>query len=35
MGMLGEYISRVSENVKNRPTYIVKNSNIASLEENH
>jgi len=35
MGMLGEYVSRMSENVKNRPTYVVKNSNIASLEDNN
>ncbi len=34
MGMLGEYISRMSENVKNRPTYVVKKSNIQALENN-
>ncbi len=34
MGMLGEYISRMSENVKNRPTYVVKQSNIQALENN-
>jgi dolichol-phosphate mannosyltransferase len=33
IGILGEYLGRVSENVKNRPTYIVKNSNIQTLIE--
>jgi dolichol-phosphate mannosyltransferase len=33
IGILGEYLGRVSENVKNRPTYIVKNSNIQILNE--
>ena len=33
IGILGEYLGRVSENVKNRPTYIVKNSNIQNLNE--
>ena len=33
IGILGEYLGRVSENVKNRPTYIVKNSNIEILNE--
>jgi dolichol-phosphate mannosyltransferase len=33
IGILGEYLGRVSENVKNRPTYIVKNSNIETLNE--
>jgi dolichol-phosphate mannosyltransferase len=33
IGILGEYLGRVSENVKNRPTYIVKNSNIQTLNE--
>jgi len=33
IGILGEYLGRVSENVKNRPTYIVKNSNIENLNE--
>lgn len=28
IGILGEYLGRVSENVKNRPTYIVKDSNL-------
>ncbi len=28
IGMLGEYLGRVSENVKNRPTYIIRESNI-------
>ncbi len=31
IGILGEYLGRVSENVKNRPTYIVKESNIDHL----
>ena len=31
IGILGEYLGRVSENVKNRPTYIVKESNINHL----
>lgn len=31
IGILGEYLGRVSENVKNRPTYIVKDSNIHNL----
>ena len=33
IGILGEYLGRVSENVKNRPTFIVKNSNIQTLNE--
>jgi dolichol-phosphate mannosyltransferase len=33
IGILGEYLGRMSENVKNRPTYIVKNSNIQTLNE--
>ncbi len=33
IGILGEYLGRVSENVKNRPTYIVKDSNIHTLKE--
>ena len=33
IGILGEYLGRVSENVKNRPTYIVKDSNIHNLKE--
>jgi len=33
IGILGEYLGRVSENVKNRPTYIVKDSNIQTLNE--
>ena len=32
IGMLGEYLGRVSDNVKNRPHYIVKDSNIADAE---
>jgi dolichol-phosphate mannosyltransferase len=28
IGILGEYLGRVSENVKNRPTYIIKDSNL-------
>lgn len=28
IGMLGEYLGRVSENVKNRPTYIIRESNL-------
>ncbi len=31
IGILGEYLGRVSENVKNRPTYIVKDSNLDQL----
>lgn len=34
IGILGEYLGRVSENVKNRPTYIVKDSNIQHLNSN-
>ncbi len=33
IGILGEYLGRVSENVKNRPTYIVRDSNIDALKE--
>lgn len=33
IGILGEYLGRVSENVKNRPTYIVRDSNIDGLKE--
>jgi dolichol-phosphate mannosyltransferase len=33
IGMLGEYLGRVSDNVKNRPHYIVKDSNIADAED--
>jgi len=32
IGMLGEYLGRVSDNVKNRPHYIVRDSNIADAE---
>jgi len=32
IGILGEYLGRVNENVKNRPHYIVKDSNIESLK---
>jgi dolichol-phosphate mannosyltransferase len=28
IGIIGEYISRMSDNVRNRPLYIVKESNI-------
>lgn len=28
IGIIGEYISRMSENVRNRPLYIIKNTNI-------
>jgi dolichol-phosphate mannosyltransferase len=34
IGILGEYLGRVSENVKNRPTYIVKDSNLDQLNTN-
>jgi dolichol-phosphate mannosyltransferase len=34
IGILGEYLGRVSENVKNRPTYIVKDSNLDQLTNN-
>jgi dolichol-phosphate mannosyltransferase len=33
IGMLGEYLGRVSDNVKNRPHYIVKDSNIVDAED--
>jgi dolichol-phosphate mannosyltransferase len=33
IGMLGEYLGRVSDNVKNRPHYIVRDSNIADAED--
>ncbi|MFM7764920.1 MAG: glycosyltransferase family 2 protein [Sphingomonadales bacterium] len=32
IGMLGEYLGRVSDNVKNRPHYIVRDSNIDDAE---
>ncbi len=32
IGMLGEYLGRVSDNVKSRPHYIVRDSNIADAE---
>ncbi len=32
IGILGEYLGRVNENVKNRPHYIIKDSNIESLK---
>ena len=32
IGMLGEYLGRVSDNVKNRPHYIVRDSNIPDAE---
>ncbi|MBM3920353.1 MAG: glycosyltransferase family 2 protein [Sphingomonadales bacterium] len=32
IGMLGEYLGRVSDNVKNRPHYIVRESNIDDAE---
>lgn len=32
IGILGEYLGRVSENVKNRPHYIVRDSNIENAE---
>jgi len=32
IGILGEYLGRVNENVKNRPHYIVKDTNIESLK---
>jgi dolichol-phosphate mannosyltransferase len=28
IGILGEYLGRVSDNVKNRPTYLIKKTNI-------
>ena len=28
IGIIGEYLGRVSENVRNRPTYIVRDSNV-------
>ena len=30
IGILGEYLGRVSENVKNRPHYLIKETNIDS-----
>jgi dolichol-phosphate mannosyltransferase len=33
IGMLGEYLGRVSDNVKNRPHYIVRDSNIADAAD--
>ena len=33
IGMLGEYLGRVSDNVKSRPHYIVRDSNIADAED--
>jgi dolichol-phosphate mannosyltransferase len=33
IGMLGEYLGRVSDNVKNRPHYIVRDSNIANATD--
>ncbi len=32
IGILGEYLGRVNENVKNRPHYIVKDTNIETLK---
>jgi dolichol-phosphate mannosyltransferase len=34
IGILGEYLGRVSENVKNRPHYIVRETNIPKKETN-
>ncbi|MCC7298881.1 MAG: hypothetical protein IT244_11165 [Bacteroidia bacterium] len=34
IGILGEYLGRVSENVKNRPHYIIRDSNIENAAEN-
>lgn len=34
IGILGEYLGRVSENVKNRPHYIVRESNLPDAENN-
>jgi len=34
IGILGEYLGRVSENVKNRPHYIVRETNIPQKETN-
>lgn len=34
IGILGEYLGRVSENVKNRPHYIIRDSNIKNAAEN-
>lgn len=33
IGMLGEYLGRVSDNVKNRPHYIVRDSNITNAKD--
>ncbi len=33
IGILGEYLGRVSENVKNRPHYLVRESNIDDLKD--
>lgn len=33
IGIIGEYISRISSNVRNRPLYIINESNIHSLEK--
>lgn len=33
IGILGEYLGRVSENVKNRPHYIVRDTNIVHVED--
>lgn len=33
IGIIGEYISRISVNVKNRPLYVVKNSTTPTIQE--
>ena len=33
IGVLGEYIGRINENIKNRPLYLVKDHNIENLEK--
>lgn len=33
IGILGEYLGRVSENVKNRPHYIIRDSNLENAED--
>lgn len=32
VGMLGEYIGRISDNVKNRPSYIIRDTNLDNAE---